>query len=50
MACGSGDMDYSQIIRFAKEKKPFIQATLENTKPDDAVQAREYIQKIEESL
>ncbi len=50
MACGSGDMDYSQIIRFAKEKKPFIQATLENTKPDNAVQAREYIQKIEESL
>jgi sugar phosphate isomerase/epimerase len=50
MACGLGDMDYTQVIRFAKEKKPYIQATLENTKPDNAVQAREYIQKIEESL
>lgn len=50
MACGLGDMDYSQVLRFAKERKPFIQATLENTKPDNAVQARQYIEKIEESL
>jgi sugar phosphate isomerase/epimerase len=50
MACGLGDMDYTQVIRFAKEKKPFIQATLENTKPDNAVQAREYIQTLEREL
>lgn len=50
LACGLGDMDYSQIVRFAKEKKPFIQATLENTLPENAIQAREYIQRIEETI
>ena len=50
MACGLGEMDYTEVIRFAKEQKPYIQATLENTKPENAVAAREYIQKIEESL
>ena len=50
MACGLGEMDYTDVLRFAKERKPFIQATLENTKPDNAVQAREYIERIEESL
>jgi sugar phosphate isomerase/epimerase len=50
MAAGLGDMDYSQIVRFAKERKPYIQTTLENTKPDNAVQAREYIESLEEKL
>lgn len=50
MACGLGDMDYTQVIAFAHEHKPYVQATLENTRPDNAVQAREYIQRIEDTL
>lgn len=50
MAPGLGDMDYSCILKFAKEKKPYIQATLENTKPDNAAQAREFLRQLEESL
>jgi sugar phosphate isomerase/epimerase len=50
MAAGLGDMDYRPVLKFAKEKKPFIQATLENTKPENAAAAREYLRKLEESL
>ncbi len=45
-AAGTGQMDYSRIIRFMKERKPYIHATLEDTVPENAVQAREHIQKI----
>lgn len=44
VAAGTGEMDYTQIIRFMKERKPYIHATLEDTVPENAVQAREYIQ------
>ncbi len=50
MAAGLGDMDYRAVLKFAKEKKPFIHATLENTKPDNAQQAVEFLKKLEESL
>ena len=50
MAAGLGDMDYRPILKFAKEKKPFIQATLENTKPENAEQARLFLKSLEESL
>ena len=46
MACGLGDMDYSQVLRFAKEKKPYIQATLENTTPANAVTALNHIRAV----
>ena len=46
VAAGTGEMDYSQIIRFMKEKKPYIHATLENTVPENAVAAKEYIQNL----
>ena len=46
VATGTGEMDYSQIIRFMKERKPYIHATLENTVPENAVAAREYIQNL----
>ncbi|MCD8105153.1 MAG: sugar phosphate isomerase/epimerase [Lachnospiraceae bacterium] len=45
-AAGTGQMDYSRIIRFIKERKPYIHATLEDTVPENAVQAREYIQQL----
>lgn len=44
VGCGQGQMDYTRILRFAKEKKPHIQATFENTKPDNAGTCREYIE------
>lgn len=46
VAAGTGEMDYSGIIRFLKEKKPYIHATLEDTVPENAVAAREHIQKL----
>jgi sugar phosphate isomerase/epimerase len=50
VGCGFGEMDYTNIIRFALEKKPFIHATLEDTKPETAVQSRECIEKVIKSL
>ncbi|MCM1057566.1 MAG: sugar phosphate isomerase/epimerase [Firmicutes bacterium] len=43
VGCGMGEMDYTEILRFMKERKPFIHATLEDTKPENNQQAREYI-------
>lgn len=45
IAAGTGEMDYTQILRFMKERKPCIQATLENTSDDNAVAAREFLQR-----
>lgn len=50
VGCGFGEMDYTNIIKFALEKKPFIHATLENTKPDTAIQSRQCIEKVIKSL
>lgn len=41
VAAGTGEMDYGALMKFIKEKKPFIHATLEDTVPDNAVQAKE---------
>ena len=46
-ACGAGQGemgDYSTILRFAKQEKPFVFATLENTTPENAVACRQYLQ------
>ncbi len=50
MGCGLGEMDYRSIVKFTNEKKPFIHATLEDTKPDNAVAARECIQRVEREM
>lgn len=50
VACGTGEMDYENILRFVKKKKPFMHATLENTVPENAVWAREYIQRIYDDI
>ena len=44
VAAGTGEMDYGKIIRFIKERKPYVHVTLENTVPENAVEARRYIQ------
>ncbi|MGN1180506.1 MAG: sugar phosphate isomerase/epimerase family protein [Suilimivivens sp.] len=46
VAAGTGNMDYTAIMKFIKERKPYIHTTLENTVPENAVQAKEYIQKL----
>lgn len=50
VGCGTGQMNYEAILRFIKENKPFIHATLENTTPDNAVSCRKYIQDIYDRL
>ena len=43
---GQGGMgDYRTILRFVKEQKPYVFATLENTTPENAVQCLQYLQK-----
>ena len=41
--CGMGIMDYTSILKFMKERKPFIHATLEDTKPENNQQAKNFI-------
>ena len=50
VAAGTGEMDYTAILRFLKARKPYIQATLENTSNDNAVQSRELIERIYASV
>ena len=50
IAAGTGEMDYTEILRFLKARKPYIQATLENTVNDNAVFSRELIQGIYERI
>ncbi len=50
MACGLGEMDYTDILRFAKHQKPFIQMTMEDTKPDNAEQARLHLEALAAQL
>lgn len=41
---GQGGMeDYRTILRFAKQEKPYIFATLENTTPENAVECLNYL-------
>lgn len=43
VGCGQGEMDYTDILKFMKERKPFIHATLEDTKPENNRQVKEFI-------
>ncbi len=47
VGAGLGEMNYDKIIRFANEKKPYIQATLEDTKPENAQQCLQFLQEVE---
>lgn len=50
VAAGTGGMDYSRILRFIKERKPFIQATLENTSNDNAVAAKTFLEEVYQAV
>lgn len=43
-ACGTGLMDYKRILSFAQTEKPYIQMTLEDTKPENAIAARNFLE------
>lgn len=46
VAAGTGEMAYENILRFVKARKPFIQATLENTTNQNAQTARTFIEQV----
>lgn len=46
IAAGTGEMDYREILRFMKARKPYIQATLENTTNENAAASRELLEKL----
>ncbi|MBR0311284.1 MAG: TIM barrel protein, partial [Oscillospiraceae bacterium] len=50
IAAGTGEMDYTDIVRFIKARKPYIQATLENTTNENAVSSREMLQELYDSI
>jgi len=48
VACGLGEMRYERLLRFAKEND--LPMTLENTKPENAREARVYLENIAKDL
>lgn len=40
------NLDYSGILAWQREKKPYLQATIENSTPENAVRAREYLENL----
>lgn len=50
VGAGLGEMDYRPLLKFMKEKKPFIHATLENTTPENSVWCKEHILKLYEEV
>ena len=49
-APGAGEMDYTQVLRFMKARKPYIQAILEETTNDNAAACRTSLERIYEAL
>lgn len=43
VGAGLGEMDYTAVLKFIKERKPYIHVTLENTTPADSIQCKEHI-------
>lgn len=50
VGAGLGEMDYTAVLQFIKERKPYIHVTLENTTPADSIQCKEHILALYESL
>ncbi len=43
MGCGLGMMKYETVLKFIKERKPYIHVTLENTNPENNLQVKAFI-------
>lgn len=50
LAAGDGIMEYEEILRFVKTRKPFVHCTLEETVPENAQKAAAYIRNIYENI
>ena len=50
VGAGLGEMDYTAVLKFIKERKPYIHVTLENTTPADSIQCKEHILGLYERL
>ena len=50
LAAGTGEMEYTEILRFLKARKPYVMATLENTDDTNAVFSREHIQRLYDAI
>ena len=48
VGAGLGMMDYTDIMKFIKERKPYIHVTLENTTPENNIQCKNHILKLYE--
>lgn len=48
VGAGLGQMDYSDLLKFIKERKPYIHVTLENTTPENNIQCKNHILKLYE--
>ncbi len=50
VAAGTGEMDYTELLRFLKARKPYVQATLENTDNDTAVSSRTLLERLYDAV
>ena len=50
VAAGTGEMDYTNILRYLKVRKPYVQVSLENTSNETAVASRQLIEQIYSEL
>ncbi|MCR4739077.1 MAG: sugar phosphate isomerase/epimerase [Lachnospiraceae bacterium] len=50
IAFGEGEFDHKLLLTRIKEKKPYIQCTLENTVPENAVKTRKFTQDLYNKL
>lgn len=50
VGAGLGEMDYTALLKFIKERKPFIHATLEDTNPENNLWCKDHILKLYEEV
>lgn len=50
VGAGTGEMDFTPIMRYIKREKPFIYGTLENTTPENAKLCGEKMRELYESV
>jgi sugar phosphate isomerase/epimerase len=45
---GEGELNYPLLMKYIKERKPYVHISLENTSPDNAIRTREFMEKLYE--
>ena len=50
MGCGQGMMKYEAVLKFIKERKPYIHVTLETTKPENNQQVKAHILELYQNV